>query len=481
MQIDRNECQYVCKAGIQYPGWPYELNSRIRKKSRSLQLALGSVKCALRSVDPANLIKNSLQLRNGQLLLYDIRQHRTVVDLKLFESIYLVGAGKGTAKMASAVIEILSNRISGGAINIPYGTSCRLDGIFVTHSSHPTPDAAGVKGTKKMIEILGKTSPSDLVIVLISGGASSLMPYPSVGLSLTEKQDISNSLILSGASIEEVNTVRKHLSKVKGGQLPCYKNRECRLISLIISDVINDRLDVIGSGPTFPDSSSYEDAARVLKKYGLWGRQYPGVRTVIAEGLKKRRPETPKHGDTIFQNVTNILIGNNDVACTAATRYLETRGVQAQKLGTSFRGEARIFGRKLANLAKHIKRAESPSAYVLGGETVVKVNKVKKPGVGGRNQEAILSAAIELRNFLTDKDVTILSVGTDGIDGNSGAAGAFWNSQIITNFKKGDLNDATYFLKTHNSYYFFKKLNSLIVTGRTGTNVNDVSIVCQVE
>jgi glycerate 2-kinase len=455
------------------------LKSRNQKKNRSLQLALGSVKCALRSVDPANLIKNNLKLRHGQLLLYDIRKHHTILDLKLFESVYLVGAGKGTAKMASAVSEILYNRISGGAITIPYGTSCHIDGISVTHSSHPTPDAAGVKGTKKIIEILEKTSPSDLVIVLISGGASSLMPYPSFGLSLTEKQDISNSLILSGASIEEVNTVRKHLSRVKGGQLPRHKNKECRLISLIVSDVINDRLDVIGSGPTYPDSSTYEDATRVLKKYGLWKRQYPGVRAVIAEGVKKRRPETPKDGDKIFQKVTNILIGNNDVACTAASRYLMSRGVQAQKLGTSFGGEARIFGRKLAYLAKLAQPEKSPFAYVLGGETVVKVNKVK-PGVGGRNQEAILSAAIELENFQTNKDITILSVGTDGIDGNSDAAGALWNSQIISNFKKRDLN-ATYFLKTHNSYYFFKQLNSLIVTGRTGTNVNDVSIVCKVE
>ncbi|HEY3525533.1 MAG TPA: MOFRL family protein, partial [Nitrososphaeraceae archaeon] len=239
-------------------------------------------------------------------------------------------------------------------------------------------------------------------------------------------------------------------------------------------------LDVIGSGPTYPDYSTYKDATRVLKKYGLWTRQYREVRTVIAEGVKSRRPETPKHGDTIFQNVSNVLIGNNEVACTAATRYLVSRRVRAQKLGTSFGGEARIFGRKLAKLVKLVQPEKSSFAYVLGGETVVKVNKVKQPGVGGRNQEAILSAAIELKKFQTDKDTTILSFGTDGIDGNSDAAGAFWNSQVISNFKKRDLN-ATYFLKTHNSYYFFKQLNSLIITGRTGTNVNDVSVVCKVE
>jgi glycerate 2-kinase len=402
------------------------------------------------------------------------------MNLKLFESVYLIGAGKGTAKMASAISEILTDKISGGAITIPYGTACNIDGISVTHSSHPIPDAAGVKGTRKMIEILRKTSSSDLVIVLISGGASSLMPYPAKNLSLTEKQNISNSLILSGASIEEVNTVRKHLSRVKGGQLPRYKSRECQLVSLIISDVINDKLDVIGSGPTCPDSSSYEDAARVLKKYGLWNRQYQEVRTAIAEGLRKRRRETPKPGDTIFQRVANILIGNNNVACTAAARYLNSRGIQAHKLGTSFGGEAKVFGGKLANLAKEVQFENSPFAFVLGGETVVRVKKLKKNGVGGRNQEAVLAAAIRLEDFRIEKDTTILSVGTDGIDGNSEAAGAFVNSQVLSNIKRKHL-DAYNFWKTHNSYGFFRQLNSLIITGKTGTNVNDISIICKAE
>ena len=451
-----------------------------KQKSRSLELALGSIRHAIQSVDPAHLVRSSVKLRDGRLLLNDIRQRQIIIDLTLFESVYLIGAGKGTAKMASAVSKILADKISGGAITIPYNTSCDIDGITVSHSSHPIPDAAGVKGTRKMIEILQKTTPSDLVIVLISGGASSLMPYPSRNLSLTDKQDISNSLVHSGASIEEVNTVRKHLSRVKGGQLLRYKSSECQLFSLIISDVIDDKLDVIGSGPTCPDPSSYEDAARVLKKYGLWNKQYQEVRTVIAEGLKKRRRETPKPGDKIFQKVANFLIGNNNVACTAAAKYLDSHGVHAHKLGTSFGGEARIFGRKLANLAKEVQSQDSPFAFVMGGETVVRVKKIKKYGVGGRNQEAVLAAAINLQSFPIDKDTTILCVGTDGIDGNSEAAGAFLNSQVILELKRKDL-DASYFLKTHNSHGFFKQLNSLIITGKTGTNVNDVSIVCKAE
>ena len=456
------------------------MTSHLYKKSRSLQLALGSVKYALRSVDPNSLVRRRVKLKNEQLLLYDIRQHKILIELKLIDSIYLIGAGKGTARMANAVNEILGERISGGAITIPYGTASHIDGISITHSSHPVADPAGVRGTKKMIEILSRTTPSDLVIVLISGGASSLMPYPSKNISLAKKQDVSNSLILAGASIEEVNTVRKHLSKVKGGQLPRYKNRECQLVSLIISDVINDKLDVIGSGPTYPDSSSYEDAARVLKKYGLWSKRHPEVRAAIVEGMEKRRRETPKPGNTIFQKVYNILIGNNNVACTASASYLKNRGVEAKKLGTSFGGEARFFGRRLANLAKQVQSEKSQLAYVLGGETVVRVNKEGNSGKGGRNQEAVLSAVKDLQNFQIAKDTTILSIGTDGIDGNSDAAGAYWNSHLTPNLKKKDLKPST-FLKSHNSYEFFKQLNSLIITGRTGTNVNDISIVCKVE
>jgi glycerate 2-kinase len=448
-----------------------------KEASCSLKLALGSLKYAIRAVDPERLVRKSLKIRDGQLYVYDIEQRKTTLDLGSFDSIYLIGAGKATSKMARAVSKVLSHRISGGAITVPYGINDFIEGIFITHSSHPIPDISGVKGTKKMINILRKTRPSDLVIVLISGGGSSLMPLPSKDLSLSEKQAVTSSLILSGASIEEINIVRKHLSRIKGGQLPRYMNEKCRLVSLIISDVINDKMEVIASGPTTPDSSTYEDAARVLRKYSLWNKQHHRAQAIIDQGLRSHKDETPKPHDTIFQRVTNILIGNNNVACTAAANYLIGRGVEARKLGSSFDGEARYFGRKLAILAKDIQTKELPLAYVLGGETVVKIDPTKNHGIGGRNQEALLAAAIQLKNFPIDHDTTIVCVGTDGIDGNSEAAGAFLNSQRISKIMRKNL-DGRYFLKTHNSYCFFKQLNSLVITGRTGTNVNDISIIC---
>jgi glycerate 2-kinase len=448
-----------------------------KETSCSLKLALGSLKHAIRAVDPERLVRRSLKIKDGQLFVCDIEQRKTALDLGSINSIYLIGAGKATAKMARAASKVLAHKISGGAITVPYGINDIIEGIFITHSSHPIPDISGVKGTKKMINILRKTRPSDLVIVLISGGGSSLMPLPSKDLSLSEKQAVTNSLILSGASIEEINIVRKHLSRIKGGQLPRYMNKKCRLVSLIISDVINDKIEVIASGPTTPDSSTYEDAARVLKKYSLWNKQHHRAQAIIDQGLRSHKDETPKPGDTIFQKVTNILIGNNNVACTAAANYLIGRGLEARNLGSSFDGEARYFGRKLAILAKGIQTKELPLAYVLGGETVVKIDPTKNHGVGGRNQETLLAAAIQLKNPPIDQDTTIVCVGTDGIDGNSEAAGAFLNSQGISNIMSKNL-DGRYFLKTHNSYCFFKQLNSLVITGRTGTNVNDISIIC---
>jgi glycerate 2-kinase len=426
------------------------------------------------------LIKSSLKLRSDRLFINDIKHQRASIDLKSINSIYLIGAGKATARMALAVCEILKDKISGGAITIPYGSNGGFEEIFVTHASHPIPDASGVRGTQKMIKILQKTTPTDLVFVLISGGGSSLMPLPSKNLSLNEKQYVTNSLILSGASIEEINVVRKHLSQIKGGQMLRYKNKECRLVSLIISDVINDKMDVIASGPTCPDTSTYEDAARVLRKYGLWNKEHHGAKSVICDGIMNHQPETLKPGDAVLRRVTNFLIGNNDVACTAAVNYLKKREIETHKLGTTFDGEAKYLGRRLAILARELAKKHRPIAFIQGGETVVKINKMKKYGKGGRNQEAILAAAINLNNFQIDRNITILCAGTDGVDGNSDAAGAFLNEQVISNIKRKNL-DARYFLKTHNSYFFFKQLDSLIRIGQTGTNVNDISIVCKAE
>jgi glycerate-2-kinase len=351
----------------------------------------------------------------------------------------------------------------------------------VTQANHPIPDEAGINGTKKIINILRKTRQSDLVFVLISGGASALMPFPAHGITLSDKQRITHQMMSCGASIHEINVVRKHISKVKGGQFIRFVNRGCIVISLILSDVVGDDIETIASGPTVPDKSTFKDAEMILKKYGLWTNKVENrsVITLISRGLKGTIRDTPKASSSIFDKVHNILIGNNTLLCKKATQYLKSKGLEAVNLGSSFDGEAKKFGLMLAKLAEEVKKPSKPFAYILGGETTVKLNKIRRNGLGGRNQEAILAAAVK-SSFHSTHDITILSMGTDGIDGNSKAAGAFATPKTVSLVKQNETEMKKY-LSSHDSYNALQKMCSLIVTGRTGTNVNDISIVCSIK
>ncbi len=449
----------------------------------SLKLALSTIESSLRYMDPKRLVNNTVKLNGSTLVVRAPLQPKTLrMNLNNFDSIYVVGAGKATLKMAEAICKILDGRTSGGAINVPYISNTQINNkVCVTQANHPLPDEAGVSGTKKIINILRKTSQSDLVFVLISGGASALMPLPADGITLSDKQRITHEMMSRGASIHEINVVRKHISKVKGGQLVRFINRGSTVISLILSDVVGDDLETIASGPTVPDRSTFKEAAMMLKKYGLWKKKTenrPAI-TLISRGLKGTISDTPKASDPIFAKVHNILIGNNTLLCKKATQYLKSRGLEAVNLGSSFDGEAKKFGLLLVKLANDIKNGSKPFAYILGGETTVKLNKIRKNGLGGRNQEAILAAALE-SSFRSNYDITILCMGTDGIDGNSKAAGAFVTPNTVSLIKQNETEMKKY-LSRHDSYNALKKMCSLIVTGRTGTNVNDISIVCSIK
>jgi glycerate 2-kinase len=434
-------------------------------KNKSSRLILSTLAVAIDSVRPAPLIKHAVKFSNSKLTVRDI--YGNVAKLGEFDRVYIVGAGKATLGMAYAVCSVLDNKVAAGAITVPYGTKAKeIKRVLVTEASHPIPDKAGIKGTRNILSILRKADQNDLVIFLISGGGSALMPLPAPGISLADKQKITSSLLRSGASIHEINAVRKHMSAVKGGQLLRHVNESCALLSLILSDVIGDDLGMIASGPTCPDSSTFMDAFNILRKYRIEGPvaaiQY------VAKGAKGKIEETPKPQDELFSRIHNVLIGNNAIACKAAVDYLKKRGMQAVNLGSEFDGEAKEFGAFLAQRALCIgcKRL----AIVAGGETTVKLGR-RKNGLGGRNQEAALSCLAELDRH----DVTIGCIGTDGIDGNSDAAGALVSPKTITLAKKMDLKK---YLNMHDSYHAFKKLNSLIFTGFTGTNVNDIAIVC---
>jgi glycerate 2-kinase len=434
--------------------------------------------------DPKKLVENAVKLRNSKILFTDIGNNVTKLNLDDYESIYVVGAGKAAAKMLDAVSRILKKRLSGGAITGPRDeVKTKIDNVIktrhvkITEAGHPLPDEAGVQGTIKIVELLRKATEFDLIFCLVSGGGSALLPLPLKGVSLQDKQKITNAMLSVGATINEVNIIRKHLSLVKGGRLMRYVKRGCTVLTLILSDVIGDEIVIIASGPTIPDRSTFRDAADVLKKYGLWQKPFTSVKRLITKGINGEIEDTPKEGDPIFENVHNVLIGNNSLLCNYAAKYLSRHVSIVTNLGSSFGGEAREFGYFLADLSKDVIRSRESVALVMGGETTVKLNRFQRNGIGGRNQEAVLSAALKCRLPPT-ADIAILCMGTDGVDGNSKAAGAILTPKTISRIEESAMNVKEYMDK-HDSHSALKKLRSLIVTGRTGTNVNDISIICK--
>jgi glycerate-2-kinase len=396
------------------------------------------------------------------------------LKLSRFRRVLVIGGGKASAGMALEIERILDGWITGGSVNIPvYTKPCpRSKKINFNPASHPIPSEDGVRGVKNMLRLVGQPSEEDLVICLISGGGSALMPLPSTGIQLSDKQKTTNLLLKSGAKIDEINAVRKHLSDFKGGRL-AEKLYPATVLSLIISDVVGDKLESIASGPTAPDDTTYADAYTILQEDGLW-RTVPGsVRKRIQKGKEGKLPETPKRGSRIFKRVHNVLVGTNKESCRAAAEVLEERGYHSLILSTRLQGEAREVGKILADICIGIRENQlpvaPPAAIVAGGETTVTVHG---KGRGGRNQELVLSAALSIRG---KPAILVSSIGTDGVDGPTDAAGAVADGSTI---ERGLIRglDADTYLGENNSYEFFKKLKDLIITGPTGTNVNDILI-----
>jgi hydroxypyruvate reductase len=363
--------------------------------------------------------------------------------------------------MARAVESLLGRRIAGGAVNVPDGTEKRVRRITLLPASHPIPDERGAAGARKILEIAHAAGARDLLICVISGGASALLPAPVPGLTLAAKQKITRDLLHAGANIHELNAVRKHLSLLKGGQLAAAAY-PATIIALLLSDVTGDDLDVIGSGPTAGDSQSIADARSVLHKYRL----------TIPEGVLR---ETPKPGDPKLARVQNLIVGSNRLAIDAAARLSKELGYRTLVLSTSIQGEAREIAGMHAAIAREIITAgrplRRPACVLSGGETTV---TVRGTGLGGRNQEFVLAAAIAVENC--SAPITIFSAGTDGFDGPTDAAGAIADEHTIARAGKLHL-DARAFLNDNDSYHFFERLDGLVKTGPTGTNVMDVRIL----
>ena len=386
----------------------------------------------------------------------------------------VIGFGKASVPMARAIEASLVGIIDAGVVITKYGHAPDhgLKKIRVYEAGHPVPDANGLKGTEAILDLAGKVDAGTLVVVLVSGGGSALFVSPCAGISLAEKQETTSLLLRAGAKIQELNAVRKHLSRVKGGRL-AELLYPATTVSLILSDVIGDHLDVIASGPTSPDFTTFADALGILVKYGLTDRVPQTIVKLLENGKEGLVPETPKQGNLIFKKVENMIVGSNRQALNAAQAAAEALGIRAEIISAELSGEAVEVGRRLALnalTAKLYKESPDPACLISGGETTVTVTGA---GKGGRNMELALAFAIQIEEV---DGITLLSAGTDGTDGPTDAAGAIVDGMTVIKARDIGLNPEDY-LDNNDSYSFFREAGGLFVTGPTGTNVMDMQII----
>jgi hydroxypyruvate reductase len=424
--------------------------------------ALRIFRAALRAADPVQAVLRHMR-REGEVLIAGQRRY----DLSSVRNIYVIGAGKASARMAVAAERLLGRRITAGLVNAPNASELRC--IEINECGHPIPDRHGVAGARRIAQIASAAGPDDLIVCLISGGASALLPLPAAPITLAEKQKTTRLLLHCGANIHEINCVRKHLSLIKGGQLARLAY-PATLVTLILSDVIGDDLDVIGSGPTAPDRSTFADARAIFERYRIWTKLPRAVRERVSSGSE----ETPKPGDRIFRKTHNVIVGSNALAVDAAAREARRLGFHTLVLSTFLEGEAREVARVHAAIAKEILASRRPiprpACVISGGETTV---TVRGQGLGGRNQEFALAAALAISGL---RDTVILSAGTDGSDGPTVAAGAIADGTTVARAEALGHNAAAD-LANNDSYRFFDALGDLIKTGATGTNVADVQVI----
>jgi hydroxypyruvate reductase len=416
---------------------------------------------ALAAVNPEQIVRSCLSVKDDKLLIFD-----SSFDLHPSSKIYVVGAGKAGYGMASALQDVFGDRITAGVVAIPQHPAESTRRIEFITGGHPTPTEGSIEAGKRIAALLENTKEGDLVIVLISGGGSALLEYPEEGIQLTDLIVMNNLLLRSGAPIHEINTIRRQLSKIKGGGL-ARMAVPAKVITLILSDVVGDPLSDIASGPTVPDRTSVVDAPSILDKYRLT----ESTPEAILSFFRNRADLRVERAEKIQALAEIFLVGNNRIAADAAKATASEIGFQATVVTTTMQGEAANVGKVIAALLVSVRdtnlRRNKPACLIFGGETTVTVHG---KGLGGRNQETALAAALELSGI--DR-IVLMTLATDGVDGPTPAAGAIATGETIAIAKEMGLEPAE-FLADNDSYTFFNKLEDTIITGVTGTNVNDL-------
>jgi glycerate 2-kinase len=437
-------------------------------EKRQRRDALAIFKASLDAALPARGIERLLRLDGDSL---HAGPHR--YDLSRYRNIHVIGAGKASAAMAHALEKLLGRRIRGGLINTKYEHLAKLKRVQLHEAGHPVPDDAGIDGARRIAQIAREAGHDDLLIALISGGASALLPLPADPVNLAAKQAATKLLLACGATIHEINAVRKHISAIKGGQLARLA-APATLLALLLSDVIGDPLDTIGSGPAAPDDSTFEHAWNVFEKYGITAQLPASVRNRIDAGRRGEISDTPKTGDPCFRTTRNLIVGSNRLAVDAAAVKARELGYRPVVLSTLIEGETREIAAMHCAIAREAllsgRPAKPPVCLISGGETTV---TLKGDGKGGRNMEFALAAALALDGI---PGILAFSAGTDGTDGPTDAAGAFATGSTAARARASGLHPQQT-LARNNSYPFFQKLDNLVITGPTGTNVMDVRLL----
>jgi glycerate 2-kinase len=430
--------------------------------------ALSIFQASLGGADPKRCVKRFLKVEDDVFSAGNFKK-----ELKAIDRIIVVGAGKASALMAQATEEVLKGRIDEGAIITTKGSHASLERIQLCYGGHPLPDEQGAKGTERIMEILSRAGEDDLVLCLISGGGSALLVSPAEGIRLEDKKKMTQLLLECGATIDEINTIRKHISRVKGGRL-AQAAYPAQTVSLILSDVIGDRIDSIASGPTAPDPTTVEDCLEILHRYNLMEGIPQSIKLFLQTNRGQQRNETVKPGDPVFARVANVIIGSNFLALKEAENKARALGFHTLLLSSAISGDTRKAAEEHALLAQEIRQGKNkpppPACVVSGGETTVVVTG---EGKGGRNQEFILAAAIRIDGL---HDVVIASMNTDGIDGPTDACGALCDGLTVSRARTMNLDPEDY-LARNDSYRFFDRLGDLLKTGPTNTNVMDIHIL----